>query len=348
MKQGISVIVCCYNSQSRLPETLRHLITQQANGINWEIVVVDNASKDKTSETATHILSAALPAEKYKVVNEPEPGLSNARKCGYVNSQYDLLLFCDDDNWMDEHYLEIANNIMRNNLHIGILGGLGEAVFEKTKPIWFDKYQINFAVGPQGADTLPFTEVQSAYGAGFIVRRQLFDTFADVGFKSLLSDRKGNQLISGGDTETCIIARMLSYTIAFSAALKFKHLMTKERMSWNYLKKLHFGFGQMRLYLHAYEYVKTHNKIPGQGLRFPLWLDKYIHLTRQLIKFYPGIWFKLQNEGDDTVLKYVALKGEMAELRKLKNNYLTVFESLLSLSNRIENFKKQREAIKHA
>lgn len=345
MKEGISVIVCCYNSQSRLPETLRHLIAQKASGINWEIIVVDNASNDKTSETATHILNAALPADKYKVVNEPEPGLSNARKCGYLNSQYDLLLFCDDDNWMNEHYFEIANNIMRNNKHIGILGGWGEAVFEKSKPDWFDKYQTNFAVGPQGPDTATFAEVYGSYGAGFIVRRQLFNNFDAVGFKSLLSDRKGNQLVSGGDTETCIIARMLGYTIAYSPALKFKHLMTDGRMKWEYLKKLHYGFGQMRLYLHAYDYVKANNKIPGEGLRFPLWLDKYIHLTKQLFKYYPGIWLKLNNEGDDTVLKYMALKGEMAELKNLKDNYPKVFESILLLKQRIETFKKQQTAL---
>jgi lysozyme family protein len=41
----------------------------------------------------------------------------------------------------------------------------------------------------------------------------------------------------------------------------------------------------------------------------------------------------------------MALKGEMAELKNLKDNYPKVFETILLLSQRIETFKKQQAAL---
>jgi len=207
MKPGLSAVVCCYNSEHRLPETLGHLLNQKAAGFAWEIIVVDNASLDSTSAVAENILAEKLSSEKYKVVQESEPGLSSARKKGYQTAQYDYVLFCDDDNWLAENYFQLAFEILEQNPRIGILGGKGEAVFEKTKPYWFDTYQINFAVGEQADSVSPLSFIETSYGAGFIVRKKIFELLDTIQFESLLSDRKGNQLMSGGDTELCIVAK---------------------------------------------------------------------------------------------------------------------------------------------
>jgi glycosyltransferase involved in cell wall biosynthesis len=47
--QGVSIIVCCYNSAERLPETLKHLALLESNeDVNWELIIVDNNSSDTT------------------------------------------------------------------------------------------------------------------------------------------------------------------------------------------------------------------------------------------------------------------------------------------------------------
>ena len=81
------------------------------------------------------------------------------------------------------------------------------------------------------------------------------------------------------------------------------------------------------------------NQTPGQGLRFPLWLDKYLHLLKELNYFLPLVMFKLNEEGNDTVLKYYALLGELKELRTLKKDYALVFEKIIALKTRIAAFK---------
>lgn len=340
MKSGLSVIVCCYNSAGRLPDTLSHLLKQQLKQqLNWEIIVVDNASKDETTQIAESILKSAVSQEYYKVVPENQPGLSSARHKGYLTAQYDLLLFCDDDNWMNPEYFQLAYEIMQNNPEIGILGGKGEGVFEKDKPDWFDTYQLNFAVGEQVDCNQKFCYTESVYGAGFIVRKKVFDNLNQIGFASLLSDRKGDQLISGGDTELCFLTRMMGYKIAYCPALTFKHLMTAKRMTWSYLKELHYGFGKMRVYTHAYKAMETTDILPGQKLRIPLWLDKYIYRFADLRKMYLSTFGKLNVEGNDSVLKYYALRGEMSELWELKEKYSHVFEAILSFKHKLKKLK---------
>ena len=47
MSKGVSVIVCCYNSALRLPETIRHIVQQETPAeIDWEVVIVNNSSTD--------------------------------------------------------------------------------------------------------------------------------------------------------------------------------------------------------------------------------------------------------------------------------------------------------------
>jgi len=45
MPEGVSVIICCYNSAKRLPETLRHLAKQKLDtAFPWEVVVIVDGS----------------------------------------------------------------------------------------------------------------------------------------------------------------------------------------------------------------------------------------------------------------------------------------------------------------
>ena|ERR1043165_1964091 len=340
MKKGISVIVCCYNSATRLPETLKHLLQQKTIGIDWEIIVVDNASTDNTYELSLQMLSAKLDPKNFKVVKEQEPGLINARKKGFSVCSYEYLLFCDDDNWMEQNYLQLGFSFMESNPNIAILGGWGTAAFENIKPAWFDKYEENFAVGLQTDKKEGLAKVDAVYGAGFIARRRLFDELDALGFKSLLSGRKGDKVTSGEDTELCLMARFLGYDIYATQQLKFKHLMTDGRMNWNYMKKLHRGFGRARVYLNAYRYMQTAENPPGANLRYPLWFDKLINLLKEINVFSLKVILGGGGEENDEELKFEAYKGEISELWKLKDNYAAIFETIRSLKQRIAVMKK--------
>lgn len=347
MKPGISVIVCCYNSALRLPETLQHLIQQKTTGFEWEIIVVDNASTDSTSKVADEILSVAKPKIKYKVVYEPNPGLSNARDCGYRTSEFEYLIYCDDDNLLDPNYLITAYNLLSTKSNIDILGGFGSAVFEGKKPNWFDTYYINFAVGEQSPNLMAnLIQVDSVYGAGMIVKREVLNKLNEIGFKSLLSDRKGDQLISGGDTELCIVSRILGYNVWYCKELRFKHIMTNSRMEWSYLKKLYFGFGRMNIYLHAYNHFNNNELPPNFDLRIPFWIDTLVYKIKMLIAKIPQVVFHIKEEGNKDVLRFWGICGEIYEIWKLKKEFKIVYLKIHDLKLRVIASKKLIQNLK--
>ena len=50
---GVSIIICCYNASKRITPTLRHLQKQSfREPINWEVIIIDNASTDQTADIA--------------------------------------------------------------------------------------------------------------------------------------------------------------------------------------------------------------------------------------------------------------------------------------------------------
>ena len=49
IKDGVSVIICCFNSSWVIEKTLEGLLNQKnINSIDYEIIVVDNCSNDNT------------------------------------------------------------------------------------------------------------------------------------------------------------------------------------------------------------------------------------------------------------------------------------------------------------
>src|SRR5207245_9963396 len=73
---GVSVIVCCHNSASRLPATLTHLAGQRCEGrFAWEVILVDNASSDGTARFAQELWPLEAPAS-IRVVHEARIGLA--------------------------------------------------------------------------------------------------------------------------------------------------------------------------------------------------------------------------------------------------------------------------------
>jgi hypothetical protein len=172
---------------------------------------------------------------------------------------------------------------------------------------------------------------------GMSIRKAFFEQLEKFNFSSVLSDRKGNELSSGGDTEYCIVANMLGYKIANSNKLTFKHFMSDNRMNFNYLKQLHRGFGKTRVYTQIYNDVISNSEIPGKNLKLPFWKDKLIHKKRELYKMYlSGFAAFMFKNGRNLVLEFEAQKGEVEERNKLKSDIMNVYTKVKTLKTNIE------------
>jgi glycosyltransferase involved in cell wall biosynthesis len=145
VSNGISVIICAHNSAERLPPTMQALARCTAE-FPVEIILVDNNSTDDTAERAKaawHDCGNICFA--FKIIRESQAGLSYARRAGVRAASFDVILFCDDDNWLAEDYLINAVRIMQDPT-IGAAGGCSSPANPECLPPWFYTFSWGFAV----------------------------------------------------------------------------------------------------------------------------------------------------------------------------------------------------------
>jgi len=251
---GISVIICCFNSEDRIKQTIAHLATQEfSQSINWEIIIVDNASTDDTYSVALEECEKyeALNS-KVQIINELKVGLSFARAAGVKKARFSLLCFCDDDNWLFPNYLQLAFNIMNHDTKIGAIGGKGFAkTSDGTLPGWFKDFESWYAVGAQNSCFADSLEKCNLWGAGIVTRRDLY-LRAFYNFPSIAIGRKGDNLSSGEDTEFCLRAILMGYKLFYKSNLKYYHFIANNRLQKNYRDNLKLGFKEANHHIVKY------------------------------------------------------------------------------------------------
>jgi glycosyltransferase involved in cell wall biosynthesis len=102
----LAFVIPAYNEEALIGKCLESVVAEVArNGRGAEIIVVNNASTDRTGEIARSFPSV-------RVVDEPKKGLVNARDAGFAASEgFDLVANIDSDTvvpegWLDKVYAE--------------------------------------------------------------------------------------------------------------------------------------------------------------------------------------------------------------------------------------------------
>jgi len=88
---ALSFVIPAYNEEALIGACLESVLAEiERSGVDAEVVVVNNASKDRTGEIARGFAGV-------KVVDEPKKGLVNARHAGFENSTGELVANIDSD-----------------------------------------------------------------------------------------------------------------------------------------------------------------------------------------------------------------------------------------------------------
>lgn len=324
---GISVVICAYNSAQRIEKTLEYVSEQQINDLfDWEVVLVDNGSTDSTAAIATKHWNSLRMNNSLRVVNESKQGLSFARQTGVENSNFEYIIFCDDDNYLASDYLRNAYLILEANPTVAALGGKGNVSSEITIPLWFEHYKYCYACYSQGCDEIPLdTSPQSLFGAGLVFRKSVYSKLVRSGFKHILSDRKGSSLISGGDTELTFGFRLSGYLLAYSNTLQFNHFMTANRLKESYLLKLIVSQAYSSAKLTVYSFLLS-GKRPG----FTHWIKDLVYQFYNLLKALYAYCMKkemtLLDRQAAIQFAYGKLKGILTEWGSYQHKYDTLIK----------------------
>ncbi|MFA0062722.1 glycosyltransferase family 2 protein [Vibrio breoganii] len=104
-----TLIVPVYNAEEYLSECLDSIFKQVDDTL--EIIIVNDGSTDGSLE----IIKTYRNHYKFKIINQPNGGISKARNTGIENAEGDYILFLDsDDVWLDNIYELVKSIIIRS------------------------------------------------------------------------------------------------------------------------------------------------------------------------------------------------------------------------------------------
>lgn len=113
----LSIVIPAHNEEAYLGECLRAALREAGrSGLDVEIVVVNNASTDRTAEVAASFGGV-------RVVEEPRKGLSRARHRGYLATRGELIVNLDADTRMPRGYLRAVQRAFARDPRMVCLSG---------------------------------------------------------------------------------------------------------------------------------------------------------------------------------------------------------------------------------
>lgn len=228
-----SIVVCTYNRAESLRDTLAALRAQQCvTSLDWEVIIVDNNSKDHTP-TVVETAQSSWPLLRYEF--EGAQGLSHARNHGIACARGKVILFTDDDVLPEPDWLETTLDGMARH-DADACGGFIAPIWETPPPTWLTERFYGFlAVRIDRTDDHRITDTgKTPFGANMAFRRHVFE---QVGLFDTNRGRKGAVLASGedGDMFERILAAGLK--VMFLGQSRVHHKVESFRLRKSYFRR---------------------------------------------------------------------------------------------------------------
>jgi glycosyltransferase involved in cell wall biosynthesis len=242
MSFDISVVICTHNPRvDYLTRVLNALKAQSLPKHQWELILIDNASKEALADNwdlSWH------PSSRH--CREPELGLTPTRLRGIKEAQAEVILFVDDDNVLDANYLESSLEIAQKRAYLGAWGGQIRPEFEIAPPEWTRGFWNLLCIREVDNDRWSNqSHVECIpWGAGLSVRRTVAQFHSDVLARHPVRrqlDRRGTSLASGGDVDLALSACDAGFGMGVFRSLSLVHLIPACRLEPAYLLRLAYG-----------------------------------------------------------------------------------------------------------
>jgi glycosyltransferase involved in cell wall biosynthesis len=247
----LSVIICTHNPRrDYLQRTLDALEKQSLPKDEWELLLVDNASKSLLSDEWSLFWH---PNARH--MRENQLGLTAARMKGILEARSELLVFVDDDNVLEKTFLESTKAIAYDMPFLGAWGGRIDPEFEVPPPAEINEFLGMLAIRPV-SEVIWSNDIRHGqsqpWGAGMCVRKEvailyLRNAKEDPVRKTL--GRIGSSLSSCEDTDLVMTCPELGLGFGLFPQLQLLHLIGSARLTEDYLIRLHEGITTSTLIL---------------------------------------------------------------------------------------------------
>lgn len=243
MQPELSIIICTYNREDLLPLTLQSLASQSLEKSQYEVIVIDNNSTDRTASLC-HQYIKQHPVLNLKYFLEKNQGLAFARNRGIKESSGKIISFIDDDAEARSDYATNLVRVFKEQRDYDAIGGKVIPIFPGEKePPWLSRYIWGVvAKVDKGDHPVPFKKKVPA-GCNMAFREIVFE---NIGlFDTKLAHRCDDLYIFG---KLKAIHKLALYT----PDVVVYHHIPPDRISASGIRKLSLDSGTShRVYLQS-------------------------------------------------------------------------------------------------
>lgn len=129
----ISVVMSTYNRCHLLDQDISALLGQKTDRLQYEIIIVDNNSTDKTAEKVT---AYTRKDNRVRYIFEGRQGVAYGRNAGIAAAEADLIAFCDDDVYVAENWVQGMYDALARYPEAEFVGGKVVPVWQQPPPKW--------------------------------------------------------------------------------------------------------------------------------------------------------------------------------------------------------------------
>jgi len=243
--KSFSVAICTRNRAALLPGTVRAVLEQDYPKDRYEVLVVDNGSTDDTASVAARLgEEATVP---FRVVVEPQLGVSAARNRAAREAALDFVAYVDDDTIPGPNWLKALNETIEEHGAL-VVGGRVDDVYEHgvALPSWLACGYIRGFFRLEHTGAPPVFRVQYPFYIGegnCAYARHLFDRYQ---FPPALG--AGKRRGSGGGALLDLVLEQDDVPIYFTDHASVRHRVDTRRLTRkNFMKAAYLHGVEMAL-----------------------------------------------------------------------------------------------------
>lgn len=247
----LSLIICTYNRDQFIYQTLEHIAANQFPTNQYEIVLVNNNSTDNT-ESECQRFQQQFPEIPMRYFVETKQGLSHARNRGIEEAKGDILVFLDDDSFVRADYLQNLSEYVARYPDMMAFGGKIEPLFETgISPEWLCSWTYSWVSAINKGDKVCLFKGKSyPIGANMGFRKECIQ---QCGLFNTELGRTGKNMLAGEEKDLFNAIKELGMKIYYFPELFVQHVIPEKRTTSDYVKRLGYGIGKS-------EYLRTRHK----------------------------------------------------------------------------------------
>jgi glycosyltransferase involved in cell wall biosynthesis len=243
---NITVILCTFNRCTCLAKALGSVAASVLpSSVQWEVLVVDNNSSDRTREVVEGFCYR-YPG-RFRYLFEGHQGKSYALNAGIREARGDVLVFLDDDATVESLWLHNLTAALSNGEYAGAGGRILPAQ-TFSPPRWlaldgpYDPGGILYAHLDLGDE--PRELDRAPYGTNMAFRKEVFEKYG--GFRTDLGPRPGCE-IRNEDTEFGRRLMAAGERLRYEPSAVVYHDVSEERVKKDYFLGWWFDYGTSRI-----------------------------------------------------------------------------------------------------